>query len=130
MGFVEFRELCCYAQIHGGVIVFYDKYLELCKKKGVKPSPAATEAGISKSLVTKWKTNKTETPSPEVLEQLSKYFHVPISELLGENEQKNNAPSEETLTEDELRILLAFRAMSPDRKKALADLVGISDPQK
>jgi transcriptional regulator with XRE-family HTH domain len=116
MGFVEFRELCCYAQIHGGVIVFYDKYLELCKKKGVKPSPAATEAGISKSLVTKWKTNKTETPSPEVLEQLSKYFHVPISELLGESEQKNNAPGEETLTEDEYALIQLFRKVPPERR--------------
>lgn len=108
--------------------MFYDKYLELCKKKGVKPSPAATEAGISKSLVTKWKNNKTETPSPEVLEQLSKYFHVPISELLGENEQKNNAPSEETLTEDEQRILMALRKKTPEERKALSILLGIDLP--
>jgi transcriptional regulator with XRE-family HTH domain len=128
MGFVELRELCCYAQIHGGVIVFYDKYLELCKKKGVKPSPAATEAGISKSLVTKWKTNKTETPSPEVLEQLSKYFHVPISELLGENEQKNNALGEFSLTEDEQRILMALRKKTPEERNALSILLGIDLP--
>lgn len=99
--------------------MFYDKYLELCKKKGVKPSPAATEAGISKSLVTKWKNNKTETPSPEVLEQLSKYFHVPISELLGENERKNNAPGEITLTEDEKELIQLYRLVPPDRRNAV-----------
>lgn len=51
-------------------------------------SRAATEAGISKSLVTKWKTNSVEIPSPEVLNKLSRYFNMPISELLGEATEK------------------------------------------
>ena len=51
-------------------------------------SRAATEAGISKSLVTKWKTNSVEIPSPEVLNKLSKYFNMPISELMGEEGEK------------------------------------------
>ena len=51
-------------------------------------SRAATEAGISKSLVTKWKTNSVEIPSPEVLNKLSKYFNMPISELMGEESEK------------------------------------------
>lgn len=51
-------------------------------------SRAATEAGISKSLVTKWKTNSVEIPSPEVLNKLSKYFNMPISELMDEEIEK------------------------------------------
>lgn len=69
--------------------MFYDKFMYLCKQKGVAPSRAATDAGISRSLVTKWRTTNIKTPSPEVLEKLSKYFCVPISELLNEDEQKN-----------------------------------------
>ena len=109
--------------------MFYDKYVELCKKKGVKPSPAAVEAGISKSLVTKWKNNHTETPSPEVLNALSKYFSVPVYELLGEEPQKN-IPGEETLTEEERRILNALRKKSPEELKALSVLLGIDEHQK
>lgn len=56
-------------------------------------SAAAVNAGVSKSLVTKWKTNNVKTPSPEVLEKLSVYFNVPVSELLGE-ETKKEQPTE------------------------------------
>ena len=50
-------------------------------------SAAAVEAGLSKSLVTKWKTNKVDVPSPDVLKKLSAYFGMPVSELLGEEEK-------------------------------------------
>lgn len=66
--------------------MFYDKYAQLCKRRGVSASAAAVEAGLSKSLVTKWKTNKVDVPSPDVLKKLSAYFGVPVSELLGEEE--------------------------------------------
>lgn len=68
--------------------MFYDRFAYLCKERGISVSRAAMEAGISKSLVTKWKTNNVETPSPEVLNKLSKYFNMPISELLGEETEK------------------------------------------
>ena len=86
--FVEFREHRRCAQKFRGVIVFYDRYVILCKEKGVAPSTAAVDAGISKSLVTKWKTNNVDVPSADVLKKLSSYFNIPVSELLGEEEQK------------------------------------------
>lgn len=107
--------------------MFYDKYLELCKKKGVKPSPAALEAGISKSLVTKWQTNKTEMPSGEVLAKLSKYFNVPVSELLGENAEKENSLGKKDLSEREEKILNALRSKTPEEQKAFLTLLGISE---
>ena len=67
--------------------MFYDKYAQLCKRRGVSMSAAALEAGLSKSLVTKWKTNKVDVPSPDVLKKLSAYFNLPVSELLGEEEK-------------------------------------------
>ena len=78
--------------------MFYDKFVFLCAQQGVSPSKAALAAGISKSLVTKWKVNSVEVPSPEVLKRLSAYFGVPVSELLSEEKQK--AP---TLTEKDER---------------------------
>ena len=69
----------------GDVIVFYNKFSNLCKEKGVSVSRGALEAGISKSLVSKWKTNQTEIPSSEVLTKLSIYFQIPVSELLDES---------------------------------------------
>lgn len=94
----EIRELRCNAQKWGCDIVFYDKYATLCKLRGISMSAAATEAGLSKSLVTKWKVNKVEVPSPDVLKKLSAYFSIPVSELIGEDEKKENP----TVQDDEV----------------------------
>lgn len=64
--------------------MFYDKYAALCKQKSVSLTRAAIDAGISKSLISKWKQQGTQIPSPEVLQKLSVYFGVPVSDLLEE----------------------------------------------
>ena len=65
--------------------MFYDKFVYLCKQKDVSPSKAATDAGISKSLVTKWRTNRVKTPSADVIDKLCAYFGLSVSELLTED---------------------------------------------
>lgn len=83
--------------------MFYDKYAEICKMRGISMSAAAMEAGLSKSLVTKWKTNAVEVPSPDVLTKLSKYFGIPVSELLGEeNRCDEGIKKEQSINLDEL----------------------------
>lgn len=130
MGFVEFRELCRYAQIYRGDIVFYDRFVYLCNQKGISPSRAAVEAGISKSLVTKWKNNRTDVPSPDVLRKLSKYFNLPVSDLMDEEQkEKPLVNDDEELTEyleilknrPEMRMLfqLSKDATKEDVEKAV-----------
>ena len=87
--------------------MFYDRFVYLCSKKGVSPSRAAIEAGISKSLVTKWKTNNAKDPSPDVLRKLAAYFSMPVSELLGE--ENKIAPTdhgERSVSDAELKFAL------------------------
>lgn len=81
--------------------MFYDRFVYLCSQKGISPSRAAVEAGISKSLVTKWKTNNVQDPSPDVARKLAKYFNLSVSALLGEDEQKEKPliNDDEELTE-------------------------------
>lgn len=79
--------------------MFYQRFLHLCNQKGVSPSRAAVDAGISKSLVTKWKTNCVEVPSPEVIRKLAKYFDIPVSGLLDEEPMKPLINENEELTE-------------------------------
>lgn len=105
--------------------MFYDKYAQLCKQRGISNSAAAVEAGLSRSLVTKWKTNKVETPSPEVLEKLSAYFGIPISELLGEEEMgiKKEQPVEINGLSDELVELIGvLKELPKDKILALLQL--------
>jgi transcriptional regulator with XRE-family HTH domain len=123
---VENFELCQHAQTKGCVFVFYDNFIQLCKKHGVSPSKAAVDAGLSKSTVTKWKTTPDAQPTGTAIKKLSDYFCVPISELLNEEEQKN-PPSELALTERESRILEALRSKTPAERKAFLTLLGISE---
>ena len=92
-------------------------------------SAAALEAGLSKSLVTKWKTNKVDVPSPDVLKKLSAYFNVPVSELLGEEEmgEKKEQPIEiDGLSDKQKAIMLKVMQMSDaelDRAEQVLSLV-------
>lgn len=64
--------------------MFYDRFVYLCQQRGVTPTRAALDAGISKSLVSKWKVNNAKDPSPDILRRLAKYFGISIAELLGD----------------------------------------------
>lgn len=87
--------------------MFYDRFVYLCSRKGVSPSRAAIDAGISKSLVSKWKSSNAKDPSPDVLRKLSAYFCMPVSELLGEETEK--APTktgERSVSDDDIKFAL------------------------
>ena len=113
--------------------MFYDRFLELCRRKGVAPSRAAIEAGISKSLVSKWKANAAKEPSPDVVRKLADYFGISKYEVLedvtdpaAELEYVNNDPSlteylEELRTRPEMRMLfqLAKGASKEDVEMAV-----------
>lgn len=70
--------------------MFYDKYYELCKQKGVSPSAAAIEMGINKGTVSIWKSKGT-TPQTVILGKIADYFGVSVDYLLG-NESVSDGP--------------------------------------
>lgn len=101
-------------------IVFYDKYSRLCKQRGVSMSAAAMEAGLSKSLVTKWKVNKVDVPSPDVLKKLSLYFGMPVSELLGEEDKKEKPTAQDDgLSEDMVELINRIKTLPEDKVQML-----------
>jgi transcriptional regulator with XRE-family HTH domain len=79
-------------------------------------SAAAVDAGLSKSLVTKWKTNKVDVPSPDVLKKLSAYFGIPVSELLGEEGAKKEQPIEIDGLSEKRKALMQFAMEVPEDK--------------
>ena len=94
------------------------------EKRNIPKERFYKESGISSATMSQWR-KRIYSPSSAAIKKIEKYLGVTFT-----IEQKNNAPDELVLTEDEIRILSAFREMSPERQKALADLLGISDPQK
>ena len=99
--------------------MFYDKYAQICKRKGISMSAAAVEAGLSKSLVTKWKTNKVEVPSPDVLKKLSAYFGMPVSELLGEEQKEKPTVQDDGLSGDMVELIEAIKHLPEDKIQML-----------
>lgn len=95
--------------------MFYDTFVFLCKQKGLSPSKAAIDAQISKSLVTKWKTNGTEVPSPEVLKKLSRFFGVTPDYLLGYDLQSQI----DTRSQQISQLKKEIRTASAERKEEL-----------
>ena len=65
--------------------MFYDIYVDLCRKAGLSPSAAAEKIGRSRTAVAKWK--KGTMPSGATLNAFARLFEVSVDYLLG-NEQK------------------------------------------
>lgn len=83
--------------------MFFDVYCDLCQKKGVSPTGAALEMGISRGAVSFWK-NGSRLPSSAMLSKIAAYFGVSVDYLLG-NEEKPTTPAGselEDLVKDEL----------------------------
>ena len=83
--------------------MFYERFVLLCKQKGVSTSKAAIDAGLSKSTVTKWKKDPGTKPSGNVIEKLCRYFGISVSELLGYPQEGEEAPRP---TQEEIKFAL------------------------
>lgn len=86
--------------------MFFDRFEELCRLRGVTPTRAAQEAGVNKSTVTYWRKNRDARPTGQVAERLCAYFGITMSDLYGEPEQEGGGPRPGGATEEELRFAL------------------------
>lgn len=103
---VENSELCRYKQILGCDFVFYDQFVKICKAKGVSPSRAAIEAGLSKSTVTKWKATPDAEPTGAAIKKLTEYFGITVAELMGEKEKAPTVSGERPVSDDDIKFAL------------------------
>ena len=69
--------------------MFFDKYSELCKKKGKTPTGVAIELNVSRATVNYWKNGNV--PKQDTLIKIANYFNVSVDYLLGNEKQKNPA---------------------------------------
>lgn len=113
--------------------MFYDLYTELCNRVGKSPSAVASELGINKSTVSRWKTGE---PSAKTIYKVAVYFKVSYSALKeGRIEPaQNDLDNLQTITleyirseEEQIRRTAEFAtkyAMLPEsKKKIISDLI-------
>jgi len=87
-------------------MTFYERYIELCQQKGIKPTSVQMQqvTGISSSALTQWKTLKS-LPTAAILGNLAKYFEVSVEYLIGLSTLRSN-----TLSEQQQLLLEAYDA--------------------
>lgn len=73
--------------------MFYDKYCELCKLKGITPTRAASEIGIGMGTPTTWKKRGTY-PNHAQAKKVAQYFNVSIDWLMDNEIEKQPADGE------------------------------------
>lgn len=76
---------------------FYARFARLSRSHGMSPSRAALDAGLSKSVVSRWKREPDAVPTGTVLAKLSAFFGVSTSALLGEEAQSPAPVSDEAI---------------------------------
>ena len=69
--------------------MFYDRFIYLCKKRGVSPSAVMVAIGLNKSNATFWK--KGSMPKAETVQKLADYFGVSVDYLLGNTDNTERA---------------------------------------
>ena len=80
--------------------MFYYLFCRLCQEKGVSPTRATIEIGLSRTIGTKWKKTGA-TPQGDTLQKIADYFGVSVDYLLG-NEEKPASQEADELLKDEL----------------------------
>ena len=73
--------------------MFYDKFADLCEKKGVRLGQAASEMGLSGAAVSRWK-RYGYSPRSESMQRIADYFGVSISSLMEDEKKGPQALSE------------------------------------
>lgn len=108
--------------------MFYDKYKELCAKKGVSPFAAARDLGISSRTQGNWKQGSS--PRFSTLLKIADYFGVDVSYFYHDDESESNDDkivenfieemrSKNELTDDENLMLQLFRDLTDAGKNEL-----------
>lgn len=111
--------------------MFYENFLRLCNGVNKSPSAVATELGLQKSAVTRWKQGCVPTDATKT--KIADYFGISIEELCGTmsvRRQKLLVNDDESLTEylnelasrPELRMLFSVTkdASREDVEKTVA----------
>lgn len=64
------------------MFTLYDNIVRICDEHGVKPSRMCVEAGISKSIMTRLKKDKTSSITTDIAQKIADYFGISVEEVL------------------------------------------------
>lgn len=106
--------------------MFYDRYVELCRKNGMSPTGVARKVGISSRTAADWALGAE--PRNSTLKRIADYFNVDVSFFYEDDEIESKddklvenfiSEMKRDLTDDEHLLLDMFRTMNDEQKTAL-----------
>lgn len=99
--------------------IFVQNIKYYCKIKGIKPTVACRESGVSTSFINNIEA-KGQVPSVEKVQMLASYLGVTTSELLGE---EKSTPEDEGGLDDPLRstLLHNFDQLNQEGRERLVE---------
>lgn len=102
--------------------MFFDRFVLLCKQKGVTQTKVVDDIGVTRGAIHKWRQGGT--PRGKVLSAIADYFGVTTDYLLG-NEKSTPADEGQSaeLSEDDKRMqrLNSKIALLSDSKRAVLE---------
>ena len=93
----------------------------LVEQSGLSYQELEKLTGIKKSSLQRYASGSTNKIPLDVIEKLSRAFHVSQEYLMGWDE-KNDSPSEPTLTEGEQMLLNLFRQIPEDQQRVFLEM--------
>lgn len=101
--------------------MFYDRYLALCKERGLKPNQAAVQIGLNKGSISYWKRQwqlgKEALPDSVNAQRIADFFGVSVDYLLGRTDDPTNYDDGDILAQIPLSYV---EAADGDMKRARA----------
>ena len=74
----------------GILVMFYNRFIELVKRKGRTKKSVLDELGIIKGTCDQWRT-RGSTPNAETVQKIADYFGVSVAYLLGKEDKESAA---------------------------------------
>lgn len=102
--------------------MFKKIFIDLCNRKGIAPTVACKEVGLSNATFSCW--TDESVPRRATLQRIASYFDVSVDYLLGKNEQRTMPARIDELTEHDYILLRAYHAQ-PEIQPAVDRLLGI-----
>ena len=102
-------------------MTFYQRLLELMKKKNITAKQLTTDLGLAKNSVTYWKNNGN-IPKGETLTLLADYFGVNVDYFLG-TKKEQTALGELPASEEMQLLLRETSTLSDDEARKVREYV-------
>ena len=92
--------------------MFWDNFVKICNKNGVKPNKVCSDLGFSSGTATWWR--KGRKPRDTALQKIAGYFGVSVGYLLGEPED---------LEDVDIAFYGQYRELTEEQKNAVRQMV-------